>query len=227
MPMKKRRKRTGDIGPLHVMNSPDGPSIEWEKIEFPTSKEDIEYFFAQRFREAYNESPLLPELLPHVDKVLRNPQNSLDVRLKTVCGEMWLDLMSIKPIEYHGVHPDQAPSTYNAYDIAQFIHGKIMDKSRDYLSAKPGKEFLLLYLDDWRFQPSDAMITLLKYFCNQKAHLFKAIFYYMPSDATSGHVSVIFPTPSDIWTTFDPEQYRRGVINLDPAKWLILRTPPD
>jgi hypothetical protein len=224
------RKRTGDIGPLHLSILPTGASVEWKRIDFPDGADDdqIAYLFAQRFQAAYNKSPLLPDLLPRVDEVCPL-RRRLDALLKTASGDKWLELMAIKPIEYYQTNVDHAPSIHNQYEIAQFIHAKLNKKSNRYKSAKPGNDmFLLIYLDDWRFQPGNDLITLLRYWSHRKPHIFKAIFYYMPTDATDGDISLIFPTGND-WNTFDPEQYRRTVINLDldPAKWQVSvrRTP--
>jgi hypothetical protein len=218
--MINRRKRAGDIGPTRVTSG----SIEWQKIDFPSDKKNIELSFAQRFVATYNLLfPLWSGLT--ITDLVPNRENSLDFRLKTTLGEKWLELMAIRPIEFFRVPPEQAPPDYNAYDLAKFIHGKIMEKSRKYRSQKPGKLFLLLYLDDWRFQPSTTMKVLLQYWCNRKVHSFEAIFYYLPLDANEGHLSPIAPTPSEHWKNFDPENYRQSaVINFDPSKWRQL--PP-
>lgn len=118
----------------------------------PSHKANIELFFAQRFATTYNRFLPLSGLI--ITGLWQNPEDPLDFRLNTSLGEKWLELMAIRPIEFFRVPPEQAPYTFNAYDLTKFIHSKIMEKSRKYRSRKPGNLFLLLYLDDWRFQTS-------------------------------------------------------------------------
>jgi hypothetical protein len=124
--MTKRRKRTGDIGPTRVITEPASASIEWRKVDFPSDKANVELFFAQRFAVAYNSSPFAGLT---ITALWQNPERLLDFRLKTSLGEKWLELMAIRPIEFFAVPPEQAPHTYNSYDLAKFTHGKIMEKS--------------------------------------------------------------------------------------------------
>jgi hypothetical protein len=195
------------------------------KDRLPFGQKNIELSFAERFVATYNLLFALWTGLTITDLV-PNRENSLDFCLKTTLGDKWLELMAIRPIEFFRVPPEQAPPDYNAYDVAKFIHGKIMEKSRKYRSQKPGNLFLLLYLDDWRFQPSPTMRVLLQYSCNRKAHSFEAIFYYQPSDANNGHLWPIAPTPRENWKNFEPENYRQiAVLNLDPSKWQRLLPP--
>ncbi len=216
--MAKRSKRRGEIGSIKMSAGPAGPSVEWEKIPLPEGKADLEQFYAEQFVAAFNRAPLLPGLL--ITEVRQNAENSLDFTLLTSLGQKWLELMEVAPFEFFGVPPDQAPNTHKPYDLAQWLHGKIMEKSRKYRSTRPGNLFLLLYLTDWRFLPSETAISLLQFWCNRKAHSFEAIFVYMPMTATEGHISLIAPTPSSFWKGFKPDMYRDNkTINLDPAKW--------
>lgn len=156
----------------------------------------------------------------------QNPENSLDFTLATSSGNKWLELMEIAPFQFFGVPPDQAPNEHKPYALSQYLHGNIMEKSCKYRSARPGNLFLLLYLTDWRFLPSQTAITLLQYWCNRKAHSFETIFLYMLFNAIEGHLSLIAPTPSEFWKTFEPEKYRDNTtINLDATKWEVGHGP--
>ena len=87
--------------------------------------------------------------------------------------------MEIAPFEMFDVPPDQAPSHHNSYEMATFLHRKVMGKSRKYRSAKSKGIFLLLYLTDWRFSPAQTMVALLQYWSNRKTHSFEAIFIWV------------------------------------------------
>lgn len=219
------KRRRGEIGPIKVTDSPTGASADWQKIELPERKPEVEQHFANRFAATYNSDPLLSGLV--IRGLQQNPEDALDFTLFTSAGDKWLELMEIAPFEFFGLPPDQAPNEHKPYDLAQFVHKKMMQKSRKYRSARPGNLFLLLYLTDWRFLPSETAITLLQYWCNRKDHSFEAIFFYMPFTATEGHLKLIAPTPADYWKQFDPEVYRENkTINLDPSKWVVRAATP-
>ena len=203
-----------------------GPaSAEWQRIPIPEGKADIEKLYAQQFVAAFNRDLPLRSLV--INDVRQNPENSLDFTLSTPDGDKWLELMEIAPFEYFGVPPDQAPNEYKPYDLAECLLKKIMTKSRKYRSAGPGNLFLLLYLTDWRFVPSETLIALLQYWCCRRKDSFEAIFLYMPFTATEGRLALIEPKPTEFWKAFDPELYRHNVTtNLDPSKWKISRPGP-
>jgi hypothetical protein len=221
--MASRSKWSGAIGPLILSTETGRATTEWQRIAFPEGKAEIEEFIANQFVAAFNRASPLQSLI--IKGLRPNDENSLDFTLSTSEGDKWLELMEIAPFELYGVSPDRAPNEYRPYDLADFLHRKIMQKSRKYRSARPGNIFLLLYLTDWRFVISESSFALLQYWCNRKKNSFEAIFVYMPITATEGLLSLIAPTPSEFWKAFDPEVYRRNVtINVDPSKWISFGT---
>ena len=207
--MAGRKKRRGDIGPVRASRE----GVEWLKVPQPDTKEDLERHHAEQFVAVFNQAVPIPGF--QILEVCQRPENSLDFLLKTSAGDKWLDLMEIAPFEMFDVPPDQAPSHHNSYDMATFLHRKVMEKSRKYRSAKSKGIFLLLYLTDWRFSPAQTMVALLQYWSNRKTHSFEAIFIL-----GGGSFQLIAPTPSEFWRDFDPEKYRdSSVINLNPSKW--------
>jgi hypothetical protein len=215
--LTNREKRRGEIGPIKMTTGSTGVSAIWEKIALPKGKAELEQFYADRFVAALNKQKLLPDMV--IKNIRQNPENSLDFTLETSKGEKWLELMEIAPFEFFSVSPAEVPTSYKPYDVGQFLHGKIMKKSSSYQSSNI---FLLLYLTDWRFQPSETVIALLQFWCNRESHSFEAIFCYMSLTDAEGHLWLIAPTPTQFWDAFDPEAYRENkTVNLDPTKWQV------
>src|ERR1700733_1939845 len=126
--MAKRGKRHGEIGPIRAIAGPQGGTVKWEKIALPDGKSDIESFYAQKFVTVFNRELPLPGLI--ITGIRQNPENSLDFTIGTTEGNKSLQLMEIAPFEFFGVPPDKVPNEHSPYDLGQFLHKKIMEKSR-------------------------------------------------------------------------------------------------
>lgn len=201
---KSPQKPTGVIG--YTILSESG--ADFQQIDFPKTKEEIEKFIAESFVRDNNALPL--QTL-QITECTQNPQNDFDFMIETSEGQKFLELMEIAPLKKKSY--DKAPSDYNPYDFANDIWEKIKDKRY----GDSSDICLLLYITNWTFKPDTIVIELLKYFSMHKSHSFQYIFYYALWEATLGTPYLIHPTPQDYLQNFNPESYRKDIVcNLSP-----------
>ena len=212
----KPRKPTGTTGPVKVTMSSEGPSVAFERLPFPRTKEEVEAVIVSGFLRSAQSCGWLPSTA----QVKQNPQDDFDFTL-TGCGNgKHLELMEIAPLEHLRGTYDKAPTSYRPYDFAAHILGKLKGKSARYASSSGEELLLLMYVTDWRFTLSETVIALLQYWTASQAHSFGAVYCYSPITREEGIVHVIHPTPMEHWTGFDPERYRENFVhNLSPLDW--------
>lgn len=222
---RRKRKPTGTRGPIHVHGSlKDGVTVEHERIVFPDSKTEVEQFIVTAFVSAAVRAGKLPT--PFVD-IRPRPENDFDFVDVGAVRPTYLELMEIAPLEKVNGSYDGAPSSYRSYDFAEVMLGKVLGKSERYSPGKDTRLVLLLYVTDWRFNPSGTVIALLQYWMLTKPHVFSEVYAFCPSSSDDGIVYLIYPTPAAFWRDFDPEAHRSNeTFNVDPQGWNV-STGPD
>lgn len=217
MTKKKPHKPTGETGPVQMTVTADGAKAEFQKLEFPSAKDEIEAFIVGGFLRAAPSTGVFPEGCT----AEQNPESDLDFTL--ICPDNQprkMDLMEIAPLEDVQGSYAAAPDRHRPYDFAEKILGKITGKSDKYGAAGKTEFHLLMYKTDWKFTISETVVSLLQYWTVTTPHNFAGIYLYMPIDETGGVSNLIYPTPAEFWDGFDPEAFRNNeVINLDPKEW--------
>jgi hypothetical protein len=209
---KSPTKPTGVIGPISV--SAEG--LQFLRVEFPRTKDEIEEYIVNSFLKNSAALPL------KINGQVQNQQNDFDFTIDTSEGKKYLELMEIAPLENLRGSYDRAPSSYKPYEFAAYIFQKMMGKSAKYQGAASSKICLLIYITDWSFTLSETVIALLQYWAVQTEHSFENVFCYSPIDQHNGVTKLIFPTPKEYWSKFDPSAYLENeVINFSPLKWEI------
>ncbi|MEE8056309.1 MAG: UvrD-helicase domain-containing protein [Pseudomonadales bacterium] len=151
----------------------------------------------------------------------KNELDDFDFSVKTPKGDAYLELMEVAPLDLHKTNFDNAPNTYDRYELAEYIVNKIMGKSDKYPSNMEGELFLLLYITDFKFVLSDTTVQILRYFLIEKSPKFDVIFLYTPLDDKNGVVNWLHPIQKEDFQGFSPEIYRGEVINLDPGGFVV------
>ena len=216
---RKPTKPTGTTGSLRIAVGPQGASGEFQKLQFPRTKEDIEQFLVNGFLKAATERKLLP---PAVITASQNEQDNFDFDLKIGQRRKSLELMEVAPLENVAGSYEASPATYGQYDFAKDIFDKVLKKSERYRTSTGEGLMLLLYVTDWRFVLSETVVKLLRFWSAHQSHSFEGIYWYSPTAPDYGVAELIYPTAKKDWKTFDPEAYRdKVVINLGPAKWQV------
>lgn len=212
---RSSRKPTGDTGPVRMSMGPQGGTAEFQRLAFPTQKEDIEALIARGFLRAAE--PLLPfRVLSHS----QNKQDDFDFDVATSSGQKHLELAEVAFLNSQPASYGAAPPSYKPYDFAQDVLQLILRKSAHYGGRPPLGLHLLLYVTHWTFIPSESTISLLRFWTVKNTHGFEGIHWYGPITPEEGIPFCIYPTPLEQWATFDPERFRSSVVqNLDPRGW--------
>lgn len=207
-------KPTGEIGPVSI----SAERLQFLKVEFPRTKEEIEKYIVNSFLNSNVELPM------KIKGCIQNNQNDFDFTLDTSEGGKYLELMEVAPLENLRGSYEKAPRSYKPYDFADYIVKKIMGKSAKYSGASSSKICLLIYITDWAFTLSDTVVALIQYWMVNAQHSFEYVFFYSPIDQESGITRIIFPTPLEFWANFEPSAYLENeVINFSPLNWEIYK----
>ena len=130
--------------------------------------------------------------------------------------------MEIAPLDIFKCNYKNAPTNYKAYDLNQYIIGKIQDKSKKYPKTLKKDLYLLIYSTHFGFILSDTTIAMLQFLCNENKFVFKQIYYYFPLDENEGQVRFIYPYPKEYLKNFDFDKHKDvEVFNFDPEAFKI------
>jgi len=208
--MKSSKKPVGTNGPVSISEN----EIEFQKLEYPKSKEAIEIAIVRSFADGNIPGGL------QISSFYQQDQNDFDFKVESNCGDLYLELMEIAPLEHlHGSYAN-APSEYKPYDFSKYIFDKAMGKSTRYGGSKVPRIVLLLYITDWAFVLSDSVICLLQFWMQNQAHSFLKVFVHQPIQEGFGISHLIYPTPGVHWRKFDPESLKDNLVkNISPVQW--------
>ncbi|MCH8323137.1 MAG: hypothetical protein IIB64_08725 [Proteobacteria bacterium] len=201
---KSIRKPTGKIGAIVV--SLNEESANFESLEFPTEKAEVERFVCDLFFKSFGEEG--KKFYELVFSPKQNPENDFDFDLKTNSGVEALDLMEVAPLDRIKVPHKKAPFQYNHGQMADWIWVKLSEKSNNYGKGNKTKIHLLIYPTDWRFKLSPGVRKLLSFWAIKRSHCFKTIVYFAPDDPFHGEVEIIFPKREEQFKGFDEKATR-------------------
>ena len=217
---KQSRKPSGFIG--SIVMKPDEKSAEFQAIEFPTRKDELERYIVNFVMSGLRQTGTNFYSLS-ADPV-QNPEDDLDFTLPTRTGKEYLELMEVAALEHVGGSYDAGASSYNHGELADYVYSKVVGKAQRY-AALDVPVHLLLYTTDWRFRLAPEVLALLGYWLQQRTHPFKTVLYFVPDDATHGEAKILCPVDPKTWATFDEQALRNGRSFLaDPTQ---LRVNPD
>ena len=210
----KPKKPVGVNGPIKIGFGSESSTVEFQQLDFPKSKEEIEAFVVRGFlRDAVANNFLPPvRIAPQ-----QNAQDDFDFTLTIEGhGPKALELIEIAPLEHLRGSYAAASGKYKPYEFAEYIKTKILKKSERYRTSIGSGIVLLIYVTDWHFVLSESVLGLLQYWLARSSHCFQAIYCYHPIDTTLGVTHVIFPSTSQ--HNFNPEEFRNlEVSNANPA----------
>lgn len=210
------RKPTGKIGPI-IFNLED-KTAEFQPIDFPKGKAEVEEFIFRFFIKGIGE--VGKEFYKFVSDPTQNKENHFDFTLHTESGDEFLDLMEVAPLEKVSGSFEDVTFEYNHGEMADWIWGKIISKSKKYGNSKSVPLHLLIYSTDWGFRLSKGVINLLAFWANAREHCFRTIVYFAPDDPTHGEAKIIFPVSPKIFAKFKESETRnRKSIIGNPSKF--------
>lgn len=216
-------KPTGDIGFTRTTVVEGGKvGVTFEKIAFPTSKDEVESLIVSDFLASTN-AALAPNGETFIfDSPTKNSENDFDFNVQSRHGPAYLELMEIAPLELFGGY-GSVPPKYKPYDLAQIVAKKILGKAKRYSGQIGRPLFLLTYITHWGFTLSESTVGLARCFLAQERHPFNAIFLYAPIEKGFGDPKWLWPVPPELIAGINPDQFKETeVLNLDPTKWQVV-----
>lgn len=216
------KKPTGHSGTFRVSSPGDGTfSTEFQKINFPTKKAEIEKIIASWFVESLGKKESSEGRRPTFNDLVANAERDLDFSVATERGTGLLELQEVAPLS--GPYT-AAPTSHTPYDRAQYVLSKIHEKSNKYGSRGATERFLLIYTTHFSFSLSDTAINSLRVWLDQAPPLFDAVFSFAPLTWGEGVTEKLYPVPADL-RDFDPETIKTNVcFNLNPSGWQLGRS---
>ena len=215
-------KPVGRSGPFETKANIDGTVHgSYQRIEFPSSKNEIEMLIADWFVGSLTKAAVSTGEAPMFSDLKPNPENDFDFTVSTERGPAYLELQEVAPL--NGPY-EKAQAPYKPYYYAQYILMKILEKSNKYPKSGVRHIFLLVYTTHWSFMLSDATIACLRHWLHQKPTVFRAVFTFTPLAWMEGIPQWLCPVPPELREGFDPETVRDNVcLNLDSEKFHVIQ----
>jgi hypothetical protein len=206
-------KPTGINGPLKIGVDADGMgAIEFEQVNFPSEKSDIERMVASAFVRCIGQMAGPGGETLQITDLVQNPEDDFDFTVTMPDGPAYLELMEAAPL--HGPYK-KAPAHYKPYDYASQVLAQIGEKAANYPSAGVRKIYLLVYITHWAFILSESTVNCLRHWLASLPSPFAGVFLYMPITATEGISQWLLPAP--LPAGFHPNQVINKVVtNGDP-----------
>lgn len=213
-------KPVGTTGVTKLTFAGGAATSDFQKLEFPKTKGEIEKLIVGGFVRSIGDSSLLPS---RIANYVQNRENDLDFTITLENGDLKLmELMEVAPLENVPGAYDSAPKSYNSYDFGKRVFDKVMAKSVRYSASSRLGLMLLMYTTDWRFTVHESVMDLLRYWAANTQHSFEKIVCYFPVSLDDGIVEAVFPCPPNLWEHVNPDLYKqRTIVNMDPAAWKI------
>ena len=209
-------KPTGRIGPFQVTVGREGPAGNWEKIQFPKQKEEIEQLILDLF---------VTEMRKKGATILgykQNPQNDFDFTLELPGGRISLDLTEVIYRDEKGRPYEGEEIRIESYQYATQIHDAVMAKSIHYGKAVSQPIHLLAYITHWRFQPNELVIRLVQHMLQHSKPIIENVFLLLPLDNKSADLRVLYPSTAPLEGQDVSSVKDNFYLNLNPGKWEIL-----
>lgn len=205
------RKPTGQIGATKLEISDGAPVAHWDKIVFPSEKEDIEkkivgYFYREMLRQGYS-----------ILEANQNKESYIDYSLSLPSGKVDLELREL-------LYRDDEDKPYDSRQIkimtlsyAQQIYDAVHKKSKHYQQTSAVPIHLLMYVTHWRFVPHEAVIRIAQHLLAETPPIFENVFLLLPFDETEAMVRVLYPSTNPMEGKRIEDFADEWYLNLDPA----------
>lgn len=192
------KKPTGRTGSLKSKLTVNGPRHQWEGIQFPNKKDDIEAMMMSRFVHSCKPLGL------QYENVEQNAENHFDFSAQTPRGPVYIDLMeAIYQTELGNPYRSKKKMVKVGHYVIQLL-SLILAKSEKYASKGNVPVHLLIYTTHWRFKFNEQVMRLLSLRLRSYPHIFEKIFYIHPKDEVSNETAILYPVRGDVFIGFDP-----------------------
>jgi hypothetical protein len=171
------KKSTGEIGVTRITQTSKGTAAELIHTELPANKEDLERYFAERFKERFNaDYPMGPDNV--IASLTQNDTSDLDFKIDCPLAG-YLEVAELNPRSEAFGRAAYRTGTYNSYHYAHWIYFRIIKKKQRAYGAIAKKTLLLLYVTHWQFLPGQRLCECLQSFCLNEGCEFAAVFIFL------------------------------------------------
>lgn len=214
------KKRSGEIGPTRITGGPLSITAEYQHIELPEDKEQLERFFAAPFVEHFNKTrPLGPDV--SIDNLQQNDTSNLDFTISSTIAE-YLELAELNPQSEAFGRKALRTGKLAIYEYSTWIYTRLIERKQKSYGQTAARTILLLYSTHWQFLPTKNVIDCVSSLCFYKGASFAAIFFMFTNGSDLVVTNRIHPYKGPIP---DLPQTFRGLIgaNLKPgaAQWTV------
>ena len=181
----------------------------------PTAKDEIEKSIINKFIRAGRKAGFT------IHSCTKNTESHFDFTL--VIGSQETVYVDLKEI----IIPNKNNSPYkrtnkqiNDEEYSNYIIKLIKECSEKYRSKSKTPIHLLLYITDWKFNPSNTVIALVQHALLKQDLMFEYVFFLDIVADDYEELRLLFPSKKSRWIGFDPNNYKNSTTyNLNPSKW--------
>jgi len=169
------KKTTGEIGFTRVTAGPEGTTVELISTDLPSNKEELEFYFCQRFIDAFNATrPLGPTV--SIESPEQMDTSDLDFRIKCAAAD-YIEEAELNPRSEEFGRTAHRTGKLNVYEYAKWIYMRVIKKKMlKYGTDLSGRVILLLYVTHWQFLPSQSVIDCVRAIIAKDGCTFAAVF---------------------------------------------------
>jgi hypothetical protein len=185
------RKHTGEIGATRLTTGPDGMRAEVMHTHLPSQKEDLESFFATRFRDQFNATkPLGNEI--EIAELGQNDTSDLDFKITCPVAE-YLELAELNPRSEEFGRLAYRTGKLDVLVYSKWVYRRIIRKKARHYGAVSNRTMLLLYITHWQFLPSQRVLECLRSYCHHEGCAFAAVFFLITDGTHLRVIEVLHP----------------------------------
>lgn len=212
------RKRTGQIGPTAATWGPGGANLEWKKIKFSSDKTEIEDKIVSMFQANMAKSGL------NLPPITRNSEYGFDYTVGTFNSKTDLELTEFIYSVGKGKGDPFAVEhgRINGYDFARRVCWQVTKKSKRYGKRSSSDRVLLIYITEWKFDPSETTIRLIQQMLIDMRPNFGMIVFLQPFDEADCTIRILYPSDNPLEGRSLEEFRDHHFYNISPGSAFII-----
>ncbi|NEX92991.1 hypothetical protein [Caulobacter sp. 17J65-9] len=215
------KRTTGEIGGTKIVSDENGiETATLIPVDLPTGKEALEKFFADIFVDAFNSQlPLGPGA--SISKITQKDTSDLDFAIECPAAD-YLELAELTPLDQEFGRAMRRTGKFNMYTYARWIYLRVIKKKQiKYGPSLAKRVFLLLYVNDTMFMPTQQTIMCIQSLCARDGCDFSGVFILLTNGSDLRFIEMVVPYSGP--SLPPPKAFDRPAANLVPgqASWVV------